>query len=143
LRRKAAQVVFSTFRSFRSAAPRRPAASGAAGPRTGLRRALPFTRQLLLLQLAVLVAVVALGFAVVAWRVEAGLEQQFEQRALAVARSVAAQPALADEVLARDSADVQARALAVQGATGALFVVVTDDQGVRLATPTPPGSASG
>jgi two-component system, CitB family, sensor kinase len=137
LRRKAAQVVFSTFRSFRSAAPRRPAASGAAGPRTGLRRALPFTRQLLLLQLAVLVAVVALGFAVVAWRVEAGLEQQFEQRALAVARSVAAQPALADEVLARDSADVQARALAVQGATGALFVVVTDDQGVRLAHPDP------
>ena len=102
-----------------------------------LRRALPFTRQLLLLQLAVLVAVVALGFAVVAWRLEAGLEQQFEQRALAVARSVAAQPRLADEVLAQDSADVQARALAVQRSTGALFVVVTDDQGVRLAHPDP------
>ena len=132
MRRKAAQVVFSTFRSFSSAAPRR-----SSGPRTRLRRALPFTRQLLLLQLAVLVAVVALGFAVVAWRLEAGLEQQFEQRALAVARSVAAQPRLADEVLAQDSADVQARALAVQRSTGALFVVVTDDQGVRLAHPDP------
>jgi two-component system CitB family sensor kinase len=98
---------------------------------------------MLLLQLAVLVAVVALGFAVVAWRLEAGLEQQFEQRALAVARSVAAQPGLADEVLARDSATVQARALAVQRATGALFVVVTDDQGVRLAHPDPAGSGSG
>jgi two-component system CitB family sensor kinase len=80
---------------------------------------------------------VALGFAVVAWRLEAGLEQQFEQRALAVARSVAAQPRLAEEVLAQDSADVQARALAVQRSTGALFVVVTDDQGVRLAHPDP------
>src|SRR4051794_37020405 len=92
---------------------------------------------MLLLQLAVLVAVVALGFAVVAWRLEVGLEQQFEQRALVLARSVAAQPGLAGEVLARDSADVQARALAVQRATGALFVVVTDDQGVRLAHPDP------
>jgi two-component system CitB family sensor kinase len=137
LRRKAAQVVFSTFRSFRSAAPRRPPVSDAADRRRGLRRALPFTRQLLLLQLAVLVAVVASGFLVVAWRLEAGLEQQFEQRALAVARSVAAQPRLVDEVVARDSADLQARALAAQRATGALFVVVTDDQGVRLAHPDP------
>src|SRR4051812_21280143 len=98
---------------------------------------MPFTRQLLLLQLTVLVAVVASGFGVVAWRLEAGLEAQFEQRALAVARSVAAQPRLADEVVTRDSADLQARALAAQRATGALFVVVTDDQGVRLAHPDP------
>src|SRR3954453_17948275 len=125
------------FCSFRSAARRRPAVSGAAGRRTGLRRALPFTRQLLLLQLAVLVAVVGSGFGVVAWGLGGGLEQQFEQRALAVARSVAAQPRLADEVLARDSADLQARALAAQRATGALFVVATDNQGVRLAHPDP------
>jgi two-component system, CitB family, sensor kinase len=101
------------------------------------RRALPFTRQMLLLQVAVLVAVVALGFALVAWRQGASLEQRFQEQALDVARSVAAQPGLADEVTAGDSDAVQRRALAVQRATGALFVVVADDHGIRLAHPDP------
>jgi two-component system CitB family sensor kinase len=92
---------------------------------------------MLLLQLAVLVAVVGLGFSLVAWRLGTGLEQRFEQRALDVAHSVAAEPGLPDEVAARDSAAVQARALAAQHATGALFVVVTDDRGIRLAHPDP------
>ena len=92
---------------------------------------------MLVLQVGVLVAVVALGFALVAWRLGDGLEQRFEERALDVARSVAAQPGLAGEVLAEDSGAVQARALAVQRATGALFVVVTDDRGIRLAHPNP------
>lgn len=102
-----------------------------------LHRAVPFTRQLLLLQVGVLVVVVVLGFALVAWRQGVGLEQRFEQRALDVARSVAAQPGLADEVASRNSDAVQARAVAAQHATGALFVVVTDDEGIRLAHPDP------
>ncbi|RFU18996.1 ATP-binding protein [Geodermatophilus marinus] len=92
---------------------------------------------MLLLQLGVLVAVIALGFALTAWRLGAGLEHRFQENALDVARSVAAQPGLADEVLARDTGAIQRRALAVQRTTGALFVVVTDDQGIRLAHPDP------
>lgn len=98
---------------------------------------MPFTRQLLLLQVGVLVAVVAIGFALVTLRLGMTLEERFEERALDVARSVTAQPGLADEVAAEDSGVVQSRALAAQRATGALFVVVTDDHGIRLAHPDP------
>jgi two-component system CitB family sensor kinase len=96
-----------------------------------------FTRQLLWLQLAVLTAVVLLGFGLVTWRSTGDLEQRFEQRALDVARTIAVEPGLAAAVAARDASSVQARALAAQRVTGALFVVVTDDRGIRLAHPDP------
>jgi two-component system CitB family sensor kinase len=106
--------------------------------RTPRRRpVLPFTRQMLLLQVAVLVAVVGLGFGLEAWQLDQSLEQRFEQRALDVAHSLTAQPGLADAVARRDQQAVQDLALAVQAATGALFVVVTDDNGIRLAHPAP------
>jgi two-component system CitB family sensor kinase len=92
---------------------------------------------MLLLQVGVLLAVVGLGFALEAWQLDRSLEQRFEQRALDVARAAAAQPGLAEAVRRRDQPDVQRRALAVQKATGALFVVVTDDGGIRLAHPNP------
>src|SRR3954471_15739608 len=82
------------------------------------RRALPFTRQMLLLQVAVLVAVTALGFALVAWGQGASLEQRFQEQALDVARSVAAQPGLADEVAAGNSDAVQRRARAGERGSG-------------------------
>jgi two-component system CitB family sensor kinase len=106
--------------------------------RTSRRRpVLPFTRQMLLLQVAVLLAVVGLGFGLEAWQLDQSLEQRFEQRALDVARTLATEPGLADAVARRDQQAVQERALAAQAATGALFVVITDDNGVRLAHPDP------
>src|SRR4051794_33398886 len=101
------------------------------------RPTLPFTRQMLLLQVGVLLAVVGLGFSLEAWQLHRSLEQRFEQRALDVARTLSTQPGLADAVLTRDQPAVQRRALAVQHATGALFVVITDDAGIRLAHPNP------
>jgi len=92
---------------------------------------------MLLLQVAVLLAVVGLGFALEAWQLDRSLEQRFQQRALDVARTLATQPGLAEAVLARDQPTVQRRAHAVQQATGALFVVITDDAGIRLAHPNP------
>jgi two-component system, CitB family, sensor kinase len=106
------------------------------GPPPG-RRALPFTRQMLLLQVGLLVGVVALGFGLEVWQLNHSLEQRFQQRALDVARTVAAAPGLGDAVLRRDQPAVAAEARAFETATGALFVVVTDDQGIRLAHPTP------
>jgi two-component system, CitB family, sensor kinase len=101
------------------------------------RRVLPFTRQMLLLQVGVLLAVVGLGFGLEAWQLDQSLEQRFEQRALDVAHTLAASPGLADAVARRDQQAVQERALAAQAATGALFVVITDDNGIRLAHPAP------
>ena len=67
------------------------------------------------------------------------LTEQFEQRALAIARSVAQLPGVATAVTTdpptRDG-PVEQEAEAVRRATGALYVVVTDDHGIRYSHPT-------
>ena len=115
------------------------------------RRRLRFTSQLLLLQLAVVAAVVLVGFGLFATMLDRGLRAQYLDRALAIARSVAADDELrvlvashsADHRSSPDTAaelatgPVQQDAEAVRELTGALFVVVTDDRGIRLAHPEP------
>ena len=98
---------------------------------------LPFTRQLLLLQVLILVVVAGLGFAVAAWQLNHTLRQRFTDRALFVAETFATEPGLAEDVQQRRQPVVQQRALGAQRATGALFVVVTDKAGIRLAHPNP------
>ncbi len=67
------------------------------------------------------------------------LTQQYEERALAIARSVSAEPGLADGVR-RDPPDadgpVQRNAERVRRRTGALYVVITDGRGIRYSHPT-------
>ncbi len=68
------------------------------------------------------------------------LKSQYEQRALAVAHAVAAQPGLAHTVAtSRPSrtGPVERAAEGVRRTTGALYVVVTDDRGIRYSHPTP------
>ena len=115
------------------------------------RRRLRFTSQLLLLQLAVVAAVVLVGFGLFAGMVERGLRAEYGDRALAIARSVATDDELralvadysADHSAAPETREqlatgpVQDDAEAVRVLTGALFVVVTDDRGIRLAHPDP------
>jgi two-component system CitB family sensor kinase len=103
---------------------------------TRLRR-IRFTRQLLLLQISVVSALVLIGFGLVAWLLNGNLESQYKQRALAVARAVAADPGLGDQVRAENQPAVQRTALRQGLATKALFVVVTDARGIRLAHPDP------
>src|SRR3954451_19338283 len=103
----------------------------------GRVRATRFTTQLLVFQIAVITLVLGLGFGLVAWLIRSSLLNQYQQRALGVARTIAADPTLASRVAAEDSGAVQAIALREQAATHALFVVVTDRDGVRLAHPTP------
>ena len=67
------------------------------------------------------------------------LERQYEQRALAIARSVASRPGLASEVTGSapdPDGPVQREAERVRVGTGALYVVVTDDRGIRYSHPT-------
>jgi two-component system CitB family sensor kinase len=66
------------------------------------------------------------------------LDHESERRALAVAQSVAADPAIGRALAAGDhSGIVQARAEAVRRATGTSFVVVADRQGIRYSHPDP------
>jgi two-component system CitB family sensor kinase len=94
--------------------------------------------QALLAQVAVLLLILGAGFGLVAQLLRTELEQQYEQRALAVAHSVAADPVIARLVAAHDrSAQVQQRAEAVRRRAGVLFVVVADDRGIRYSHPDP------
>ncbi|WP_016905772.1 sensor histidine kinase [Streptomyces xiaopingdaonensis] len=79
--------------------------------------------------------------------------REHQQRALVVARAVASEPAVREAVADRSAANkrpgggargsgaalagtgVRKKAEAVRGSTGSLFVVVTDDEGIRLAHP--------
>ncbi|MDL4776406.1 sensor histidine kinase [Actinomadura xylanilytica] len=103
-----------------------------------VRPRIPFVRQVLVLQVGVVVVVASLGYGLVAWMLDDELRDQYGQRALTVARSVAADPAVAAAVEAGDPGrTVQPRAERVRARTGALFVVVTDEHGMRYSHPTP------
>ncbi|WP_016691296.1 sensor histidine kinase [Rhodococcus rhodochrous] len=108
--------------------------------------------QVLLLQSAVVAVALGIGFTVFATTTEDRVTDEHGQRALSIARSVSADPTVRNEVARYSAADdgvvspdnpelasgaVQQAAEAVRTATGALFVVVTDDQGLRLAHPDP------
>ncbi|RFA22723.1 sensor histidine kinase [Subtercola boreus] len=112
-------------------------------------RAVTFARQMLLVQLAVVVAVVVLTTVTYGVLATISTREDAQQTALAIARSTAANAGLS-EAVAAESADpatggsaqlaagpVQSIAEAVRARTSALFVVVTDDRGLRLAHPNP------
>src|SRR5690348_4146881 len=95
-----------------------------------------FSRQVLLLQIGVVVLVVGVGVALVSVLLRTTLNEQYGERALAIARSVAADPVVVAGAAARiRGGELEQRALAVTAANRALFVVITDDQGIRLAHP--------
>ena len=97
-----------------------------------------FSTQALYLQLGVLVVVWAAGLGLMAVLLRSDLIAEYEHRALAIAHSVAADQGYAAAVLAGDPTHiVQARAELVRRQTGALFVVVTDDRGIRYSHPDP------
>ncbi|WP_353111919.1 sensor histidine kinase [Microbacterium sp.] len=117
-------------------------------PRRDLRR-MRFTTRMLLMQLATVVVVVALCTAVHLAVTVQQLRAEAESTALGIARTVAEEPAVRAEV-ARFSADpgtpspdvlfdgtLQRLSSGIASRTGALFVVITDDHGIRLAHPDP------
>lgn len=101
--------------------------------------------QVLLLQVVVIVISLAVGFGVVISGSDDRLRDEYGQRALAIARSVATDPDVRVEVAAADGTSpmasdlaagpLQAQAAAVADRTDALFVVIADDRGLRLAHP--------
>lgn len=110
---------------------------------------LPFARQMLVLQLLVVAAVIAVSAVTYGFLLTQSSREDAQSSALAIARSVAEDTELREAVAAESldpaQADgaaladgpVQRAAEAVRVRTGALFVVVTDDRGMRLAHPDP------
>ncbi|MFD7924082.1 ATP-binding protein [Streptomyces sp. NPDC059740] len=125
--------------------------SRAVGRRRGRVR---LRTQVLLLQCAVVALTLTVAFLAFACVNKSDVERDYQLRALAVARTVASDPVVRAEAAryattaagvraarAREDAahladgPVQAVAEAARRRTGSLFVVVTDDRGVRLAHP--------
>ncbi|MCJ1681121.1 sensor histidine kinase [Streptomyces sp. APSN-46.1] len=99
--------------------------------------------QILLTQLAIAAGVAVLATGLFLAPLSAQLDDQAMRRALAIAQSAAADPALAADLLTEDSADggpsadspVQSSAERVRRATGAEYVVVMDLNGIRHSHP--------
>jgi len=90
------------------------------------------------MQVAILVLVMVAGFFVVHWNLQRQLDQQYEKRALAVAETLASQPAVANAVeTGRPGGVVQQLAQAARRQTNAEFVVITNAQGIRYSHPNP------
>ncbi|WP_411375959.1 ATP-binding protein [Arthrobacter sp. MPF02] len=117
--------------------------------RTAPRPPLRFSTQTLLLQLAVVLLVVLLSAAVHAWLTYDRVGSEAENRALTLARTVASDPSVRADVLAISRQEgtpppselaagpLMQEAEAARIRTGALFVVITDETGLRLAHPDP------
>jgi signal transduction histidine kinase len=100
------------------------------------KRSVRFSTQVLLLQIGVLVLVCATGLGLMALLLRNNLISENKQRAVSIARSVAADERNAAALATGDGLqDIQARAEAVRRRTGALFVVVTDRGGIRFSHP--------
>ncbi|MEV7605433.1 ATP-binding protein [Paenarthrobacter sp. NPDC089322] len=111
------------------------------------RVSLRFSTQTLLLQLGVVLLVVLLSGAVHAWLVYERIGDEAENQALTLARTVAADPDVRADVQTISKEEgtpppavlaegpLQAAAEAARVRTGALFVVITDEKGLRLAHP--------
>jgi len=111
------------------------------------RQPLRFSTQTLLLQLGVVLLVVLLSGAVHAWLTYERLGREAESQALTLARTVASDPTVRREVQAISSeagtppasvllaGPLMAVAEGARTRTGALFVVITDETGLRLAHP--------
>lgn len=111
------------------------------------RVSMRFSTQTLLLQLGVVLLVVLLSGIVHAWLVYERIGDEAENQALTLARTVAADPDVRADVQAISKEEgtpppdvlaagpLQAAAEAARVRTGALFVVITDETGLRLAHP--------
>jgi two-component system CitB family sensor kinase len=117
--------------------------------RSAPRRPLRFSTQTLLLQLSVVLLVVLFSAAVHAWLTYDRIGSEAENQALTLARTVASDASVRADVLAISQqpgtpppAELAAGPLmeaaeAARVRTGALFVVITDETGLRLAHPDP------
>ncbi len=94
--------------------------------------------QVVLLMVAILVLTMAGGSFLLYRDLHEQLNVQFENRALSIAQTLAAEQSVATQVAGgRPGGQLQAMATAERRQTGALFVVITNAQGIRYTHPNP------
>jgi two-component system CitB family sensor kinase len=92
--------------------------------------------QVVTVMVAILVLTLGAGFAVVQWNMRQGFEVRYEHQALSVAQALAADPDVSGLVAqGRPGGELQQVAMRVKHQTGALFVVITNGQGIRYTHP--------
>jgi len=103
---------------------------------SGVLGRLRFSRQIFVLQTVLVVLLIGLVAVLVGWLLRNTLTDEYGERALAIARTVADDPEVVTSVAAKSSGGpLQREVEDLTARTGALFVVVTDDHGIRLAHP--------
>jgi two-component system CitB family sensor kinase len=94
--------------------------------------------QVVLVMVAILLLTVVGGFFVAQGDLRNQLNDQVENRALAIAQTLAAEQSVAAQVVdGRPGGELQAMAMQERDQTGALFVVITNTEGIRYTHPTP------
>src|ERR1700730_18803981 len=97
---------------------------------------LPLASKILAFRVALVLAAVVVGGASSLWFARQRLDTQYEQRALAIAESTAAIPAIHRALQDGDSGGtVQSIAEGVRKSSGASLVVVGDRRGIRSSPP--------
>lgn len=103
-----------------------------------MRHRLSLASRILAMQIGIVLVVVAAGAVASLFVARQQLDRSYEQRSLAVADSVAALPEVRAAVAADDPGKILQRlAERLRLATGATFIVITDDRGIRFSHPNP------
>ncbi|MGH2885016.1 MAG: hypothetical protein ACRDPA_20315, partial [Solirubrobacteraceae bacterium] len=105
-----------------------------------MKRRRQLSTRILASVVAILLASTVVGFALVTVSQRSELEHDYQHRALAVAQTFAAMPAIRDALVRRTPADrrlIQSLAQQVRLQTGATYIVVIDRHGVRYSHTNP------
>jgi two-component system, CitB family, sensor kinase len=102
------------------------------------RRPQRLSTQVVIMMVAILVLTMAAGFLLVSWNMSRQFTEQYEHQAQSVAQALAANPDVPYLVdTAPPGGALQQIATQVKDQTGALFVVITNAQGIRYTHPNP------
>ena len=103
-----------------------------------MKTRLALTYQILVFQVGILLLSALLGAAAALWQASQALDQQYEQRSLAIAESVASNSTIREALISHDpNGVIQKTAEEVRHSTGASYIVVTDRQGIRYSHTNP------
>jgi two-component system, CitB family, sensor kinase len=105
-----------------------------------MRRRRQLSTRILASVVGILLASTVVGFVLVTLSQRSELQRDYQQRALAIARTFAAMPAIRQALTTRTSAErrvIQSLAEEVRHDTGATYIVVIDRRGVRYSHPDP------
>ena len=103
-----------------------------------MKTRLPLAYQILVFQFAIILLSALMGASAAFWQASGQLDQQYEQRSLAIAETVASNGDIQEALLSDDPGGIiQKSAEQVRERTGATYIVVTDRAGIRYSHPNP------